>query len=41
MAEFCDVAMAWICWAQLTLTGYLLASGAVLWVQCGRDFRDW
>ena len=41
MAEACDVAMIWICWGQLGLTAYLLASGAALWVQCGRDFRDW
>jgi hypothetical protein len=41
MAEACDVAMTWICWGQLALTAYLLASGAVLWLQCERDFRDW
>jgi len=41
MAGFCDAAMMWICWGQLALAGYLLASGAVLWLHCWRDFRDW
>jgi hypothetical protein len=41
MADACDVAMMWICWGQLALASYLVASVAVMWLQCRQDFLDW